>query len=182
MVHLSDLDWSRSGEEAIKDYEKGQTVKVKVLDVEVEKERISLGIKQLGEDPFQGATEGLKKGAVVTGTISQVVDSGIEVTLADGATGFIRKGDLARDRSEQRPHRFAVGEKIDAKVTSLDRKTRRISLSIKQLQIDEEKQAMAEYGSAESGASLGDILGAALSKAAAARETPKEDEDDSEKS
>ena len=182
MVHLSDLDWSRSGEEAIKDYEKGQTVKVKVLDVEVEKERISLGIKQLGEDPFQGATEGLKKGAVVTGTISQVVDSGIEVTLADGATGFIRKGDLARDRSEQRPDRFAVGEKIDAKVTSLDRKTRRISLSIKQLQIDEEKQAMAEYGSAESGASLGDILGAALSKAAAARETPKEDEDDSEKS
>ena len=182
MVHLSDLDWSRSGEEAIKDYEKGQTVKVKVLDVEVEKERISLGIKQLGEDPFQGATEGLKKGAVVTGTISQVVDSGIEVALADGATGFIRKGDLARDRSEQRPDRFAVGEKIDAKVTSLDRKTRRISLSIKQLQIDEEKQAMAEYGSAESGASLGDILGAALSKARADRETPKEDEDDSEKS
>ena len=182
MVHLSDLDWSRPGEDAIKDYEKGQEVKVKVLDVEVEKERISLGIKQLGEDPFQGATEGLKKGDVVTGTISQVVDSGIEVTLSDGATGFIRKGDLARDRSEQRPDRFAVGEKIDAKVTSLDRKTRRISLSIKQLQIDEEKQAMAEYGSAESGASLGDILGAALSKARADREPPKEDEDESEKS
>ena len=182
MVHLSDLDWSRPGEEAIKDYEKGQEVKVKVLDVEVEKERISLGIKQLGEDPFQGATEGLKKGDVVTGTISQVVDSGIEVTLSDGATGFIRKGDLARDRSEQRPDRFAVGEKIDAKVTSLDRKTRRITLSIKQLQIDEEKQAMAEYGSAESGASLGDILGAALSKARADREPPKEDEDESEKS
>ena len=182
MVHLSDLDWSRPGEDAIKDYEKGQEVKVKVLDVEVEKERISLGIKQLGEDPFQGATEGLKKGDVVTGTISQVVDSGIEVTLSDGATGFIRKGDLARDRSEQRPDRFAVGEKIDAKVTSLDRKTRRITLSIKQLQIDEEKQAMAEYGSAESGASLGDILGAALSKARADREPPKEDEDESEKS
>ena len=182
MVHLSDLDWSRSGEEAIKDYEKGQMVKVKVLDVEVEKERISLGIKQLSEDPFQGATEGLKKGDVVTGTISQVVDSGIEVTLSDGATGFIRKSDLARDRSEQRPDRFAVGEKIDAKVTSLDRKTRRISLSIKQLQIDEEKQAMAEYGSAESGASLGDILGAALSKARADREPTKEDEDESEKS
>ena len=182
MVHLSDLDWSRPGEEAIKDYEKGQMVKVKVLDVEVEKERISLGIKQLSEDPFQGATEGLKKGDVVTGTISQVVDSGIEVTLSDGATGFIRKSDLARDRSEQRPDRFAVGEKIDAKVTSLDRKTRRITLSIKQLQIDEEKQAMAEYGSAESGASLGDILGAALSKARADREPPKEDEDESEKS
>ena len=182
MVHLSDLDWSRSGEEAIKDYEKGQMVKVKVLDVEVEKERISLGIKQLSEDPFQGATEGLKKGDVVTGTISQVVDSGIEVTLSDGATGFIRKSDLARDRSEQRPDRFAVGEKIDAKVTSLDRKTRRITLSIKQLQIDEEKQAMAEYGSAESGASLGDILGAALSKARADREPTKEDEDESEKS
>ncbi len=182
MVHLSDLDWSRSGEEAIKDYEKGQMVKVKVLDVEVEKERISLGIKQLGEDPFQGATEGLKKGDVVTGTISQVVDSGIEVTLSDGATGFIRKSDLARDRSEQRPDRFAVGEKIDAKVTSLDRKTRRITLSIKQLQIDEEKQAMAEYGSAESGASLGDILGAALSKARADREPSKEDDDESEKS
>ncbi len=177
MVHLSDLDWNRSGEEAIKDYEKGQMTKVKVLDVEVDKERISLGIKQLSEDPFKGATEGLKKGDVVTGTITQVVDSGIEVELADGATGFIRKGDLARDRSEQRPDRFAVGEKIDAKVTSLDRKTRRITLSIKQLQIDEEKQAMAEYGSAESGASLGDILGAALSKARAGRETAETEED-----
>jgi len=170
MVHLSDLDWGRPGEEAVQDFEKGQMVKVKLLDVDVDKERISLGIKQLEEDPFAGATDGLKKGEVVTTTVSQITDGGIEVQLADGASGFIRKAELSRDRSEQRPDRFAVGEKVDAKVTTIDRKTRKISLSIKQLQIEEEKKAMAEYGSTESGASLGDILGAALNKAQAERD------------
>ena len=165
MVHLSDLDWSRSGDEAVKDYKKGDTVRCKVLDVDTEKERISLGIKQLGEDPFQAGADGLRRGAIVTGTVSRVQDNGIEVTLADGLVGFIRKAELSRDRSEQRPDRFAVGEKVDAKITTLDKKTRKVTLSIKQREVEEEKQVMAEYGSAESGATLGDILGAAISKA-----------------
>jgi small subunit ribosomal protein S1 len=179
MVHLSDLDWERSGEDSIKEYEKGQNVRVKVLDVDVGKERISLGIKQLGADPFQSAAEGLKKGDVVTCTVAALNDGGIEVELADGGSGFIRKAELSRDRSEQRPDRFAVGEKVDAKVISVDRKNRKITLSIKQLQIAEEKQAMAEYGSTESGASLGDILGAAL-KAAQAKDEVKDEKKDEE--
>src|SRR5262244_1704517 len=165
MVHLSDIDWQKSGEEAIKAYKKGDTVKVKVLDVDVEKERISLGIKQLAEDPFATAASQHKKGDVVTCTVTAVTDGGIEVSLAEGMTGFIRKADLARDRGDQRPDRFAVGEKVDAKITAIDAKTRKVSLSIKAREVDEDKQAMAEYGSSDSGASLGDILGAALSKA-----------------
>jgi len=177
MVHLSDLDWSLSGDEAVKKYSKGDVVKVKVLDVDVEKERISLGIKQLTEDPFEGTVKEIKKGDVVTCIVTQVLDNGIEVSVAGGAAGLIRKADLSRDRSEQRPSRFAVGEKVDAKVTSIDVKTRKITLSIKQREVEEEKQAMANYGSAESGASLGDILGAAISKAAQEREaTDDEDE------
>ncbi len=162
MVHLSDLDWNKSGEEAIKAYEKGQMVKVKVLEVDLEKERISLGIKQLQNDPFEKASAEFKKGDVVTCTVTQVQESGLDVSLTDGVTGFIRKSDLSRDRSEQRTDRFAVGEKVDAKITQLDRATRRVTLSIKAKEIDEEKEAMAQYGSSDSGASLGDILGAAL--------------------
>ena len=164
MVHMSDLDWNKSGEEAIAEFKKGDRVKVKVLDVDVEKERISLGIKQLGSDPFESATAGLKKGEVVTCTVTQVTDGGIEVSVGEGFTGFIRKSDLARERGEQRPERFAVGEKVDAKVTQIERSSRRISLSIKAREMEEEKQAMAEYGSSDSGASLGDILGAALKR------------------
>ncbi len=180
MVHLSDLDWGRSGEDAVKDYAKGQNVSVKVLDVDVEKERISLGIKQLGEDPFAGAVENVKKGEVVTVTVSSVQEAGIEVKLADGALGFIRKTDLSRERSEQRPDRYAVGEKVDAKITNLDKKTRRITLSIKAKDMDEEKQAVAEFGSTESGASLGDILGRALAErdAKAKRKKSKDDVSD----
>ena len=162
MVHLSDIDWNRPGEDAIKDYKKGDRVKVKVLDIDVDKERISLGIKQLASDPFEGAMAKLNKGMVVTGTVSKIEDTGIEVMLQEGVTGFIRKSDLSRDRSEQRPDRFAVGEKVDAKITQLDRATRKIVLSIKAKDMDEEKEAMAQYGSSDSGASLGDILGAAL--------------------
>ncbi len=165
MVHLSDLDWQKSGEEAIKGYKKGDLVKVKILDVDVEKERISLGIKQLSDDPFATAASQHKKGDVVTCTVSAVQDNGIEVSLGDGVTGFIRKADLSRERSDQRPDRFAIGEKVDAKITAIDAKTRKLSLSIKAREVDEDKQAMAEYGSSDSGASLGDILGAALSKA-----------------
>jgi small subunit ribosomal protein S1 len=178
MVHLSDLSWDRSGEEAIKEFQKGQMVKVKVLDVDVDKERISLGIKQLEDDPFASATEGMKKGDIVTCTVTQVNDGGVEVSLSDGAIGFIRKSELSRDRSEQRPDRYAQGEKVDAKIISIDRKTRKISLSIKHLQIDEEKKAMAEYGSTESGASLGDILGAALSQARQEAEEKQKGESD----
>ncbi len=168
MVHLSDLDWKRSGEEAIQDYSKGGMARVKVLDVDIEKERISLGIKQLETDPFEGKAGELGKGDVVTCTVKAVTDKGLEVEV-DGASGFIRKGDLARDRSEQRADRFAVGEKVDAKVTQVDRATRRLTLSVKALEIEEEKQAMKQYGSSDSGASLGDILGAAISRANAER-------------
>ncbi|MCW2244855.1 small subunit ribosomal protein S1 [Azospirillum fermentarium] len=164
MVHMSDLDWNKSGEEAIAEFKKGDRVKVKVLDVDIDKERISLGIKQLSNDPFEAATAGLKKNDVVTCTVTAVTDGGIEVAVGEGYTGFIRKSDLSRERGEQRPERFAVGEKIDAKVTQIDRGSRRISLSIKAREMEEEKQAMAEYGSSDSGASLGDILGAALKR------------------
>jgi small subunit ribosomal protein S1 len=162
MVHLSDIDWNRPGEDAVKDYRKGQPARVKVLDVDVDKERISLGIKQLEADPFETGMATLKKGEVVTGTISGITDGGVEVLLPDDVPGFIRKSELSRDRSEQRPDRFAVGERVDAKVTAIDRATRRVTLSIKAREVDEEKRAMQEFGSSDSGASLGDILGAAI--------------------
>src|SRR6202007_514882 len=162
MVHLSDIDWNRPGEEAINNYHKGEVVRVKVLDVDVEKERISLGIKQLAADPFEAGMAKLRKGEVVTGTIPGITEGGVEVTIGDGVPGFIRKSELSRDRSEQRPDRFAVGEKLDAKVTAIDRSTRKVTLSIKAREMDEEKRAIAEFGSSDSGASLGDILGAAI--------------------
>jgi small subunit ribosomal protein S1 len=165
MVHLSDLSWDKPGEEAVQAFKKGDSVKVKVLDVDVEKERISLGIKQLQKDTFAEAANTLKKGSVVTCTVTAVVDGGIEVSIQDGLTGFIKKADLSRERSEQRPDRFAVGEKVDAKIVQVDPKSRRLTLSIKAKEVEEDKQAMAEFGSSDSGASLGDILGAALNKA-----------------
>jgi small subunit ribosomal protein S1 len=165
MVHLSDLDWDRAGEEAVQDYKKGQMVKVKLLDVDVEKERISLGIKQLKKDTFAESAGTMKKGDVVTCTVTAVTDGGLEVTVGDGIPGFIKKADLSRERAEQRPDRFAVGEKVDAKISQIDAKTRKLTLSIKAREMEEDKQAMAEFGSSDSGASLGDILGAALSKA-----------------
>ena len=165
MVHISDLDWQKAGDDAIKDYKKGDIVKVKVLEIDVEKERVGLGIKQLGEDPFANAAGDLKKGAIVTCTVTAVTDGGIEVEVADGLTGFIRKSDLSRDRSEQRPDRFAVGEKVDARITNIDKRDRRLTLSIKAREIAEEKEAMAQYGSSDSGASLGEILGPAISRA-----------------
>jgi small subunit ribosomal protein S1 len=171
MVHLSDLSWSKPGEEAIKDYSKGQVVKAKVLDIDVEKERVSLGIKQLDSDPIEKAGAGggaLRKGQVVTGTVTEVNDGGIEVELEGGVRSFIRRADLARDRNDQRPERFGKGEKVDALVTSVDKASRKISLSIKAREVAEEKEAVQQYGSSDSGASLGDILGAALKK-----KTPK---------
>ncbi|GJL93702.1 MAG: 30S ribosomal protein S1 [Hyphococcus sp.] len=163
MVHLSDLDWNRSGEEAIQDYEKGQMVKAKVLDVDPEKERISLGVKQVGSDPMEAIGE-IKRGDDVTCTVTAIETGGIEVQISgdDGPKAFIRKSDLSKERSEQRPDRFAVGDKIDARVTGIDTKTRRINVSIKAREVAEEKEAVQQFGSADSGASLGDILGAAL--------------------
>ena len=166
MVHLSDLDWKRPGEQVIEEYKKGDMVKAQVLDVDVEKERISLGIKQLGADPFNQKVEGeadLRKGAVVTCEITEVKEGGLEVTIVGtDMTAFIKRNELARDRADQRPERFAVGEKVDGRITIFDRKARKVSVSIKALEMAEEKEAIATYGSADSGASLGDILGAAL--------------------
>jgi small subunit ribosomal protein S1 len=164
MVHLSDLSWGEAGEEAIKAFKKGDNVKVKILEIDADKERVSLGIKQLDSDPFADALGGVAKGGVVTCTVTASTDKGLEVSVNEKLTGFIKKGDLSRERSEQRPDRFAVGEKLDAKVLKVDRSGRKLELSIKQKEIDEDKHAMAEYGSSDSGASLGDILGAALQK------------------
>jgi small subunit ribosomal protein S1 len=176
MVHLSDLDWAKPGEQAIEDYKKGDTVSAKVLDVDIEKERIALGVKQLASDPFAAgkkATAGtageepaegeLRKGSVVTCEIIEVKDGGLEVKIAGSdLTAFIKRSELARDRGDQRPERFSVGEKVDARITQFDRRAHKIAVSIKALEVAEEKEAIAQYGSADSGASLGDILGAAL--------------------
>ena len=189
MVHLSDITWEENSEEAIKSFNKGDKVKVKILDMDPAKERVALGIKQLSEDPYKGkrsaapaksaskeaasaggASAGAKN-SVVTVTVSEITTGGIEVTTTDGAKGFIKKSDLSRERSEQRPDRFAVGEKVDAKI--IDVAKGKLSLSIKAREIDEDKQAMKEFGSSDSGASLGDILGAALQEKASTDEKPK---------
>ncbi len=164
MVHLSDLDWNKPGDELIKEFKKGDTVKAIVLDVDSAKERISLGVKQLSGDPADALGK-YKKGDAVTCTVVKVEENGIEVKVADSElTAFIRRSDLSRDRSEQRPERFNVGDKVDASVLSVDRAARRIAVSIKQLEVAEEKQAVAQYGSSDSGASLGDIFKAAIKK------------------
>ncbi|MEX0841375.1 MAG: S1 RNA-binding domain-containing protein, partial [Xanthobacteraceae bacterium] len=165
MVHLSDLDWKRPGEQVIEEYKKGDKVQAKVLDVDIEKERISLGIKQLqGDGPAAsaGAAE-LKKGSVVTCEVTEVKDTGLDVKIiGTDLAAFVKRSELARERSEQRTERFAVGQKFDGRVTQFDRKTGKTAVSIKALEVAEEKEAIAQYGSSDSGASLGDILGAAL--------------------
>jgi small subunit ribosomal protein S1 len=194
MVHMSDISWTQAGEEAIKTVAKGSTVKAKILEMDPEKERVALGIKQLTDKPADAietpdrasgkaaksetaapsssADAGTKKGAVVTVTVDAVEKDGVAVSLSDGTKGYIKRNDLSRERSEQRPDRFAVGEKVDAKVLSTS-KSGEVSLSIKAREIDEDKAAMAEYGSTESGASLGDILGAALGQDAPAKAPAK---------
>ncbi len=184
MVHLSDLDWNRPGEQVIEEYKKGDVINAQVLDVDVEKERISLGVKQLAGDPFasvgsasaSGGEEGeVKKGAVVTCEVIEVKDSGIDVKITGtDLTTFIKRSELARDRADQRPERFAVGEKVDARITLFDRKARKVAVSIKALEVAEEKEAIAQFGSANSGASLGDILGAALKAREAGSKKGKE--------
>jgi small subunit ribosomal protein S1 len=177
MVHMSDIAWGVSGEEALQLHRKGETVKAQVLDVDVEKERISLGMKQLeggagaGAATSGAATAGVKKGDVVTVTVRAVQDAGLDVQVGDdGVVGFAKRTDLGRDRDEQRPERFQVGQKFDAMVSGFDR-SKKPTFSIKAMQIAEEKQAVAQYGSSDSGASLGDILGAALKEAQAGKAT-----------
>jgi small subunit ribosomal protein S1 len=167
MVHLSDLDWNRPGEQVIEEYNRGDMVKAQVLDVDIDKERISLGIKQLSRDAAGDAAASgeLRKNAVVTCEVTGVKDGGLDVRLVEsGLDSFIKRNDLSRDRDEQRPERFTVGQKVDARVIVYDKKSRKVQVSIKALEIAEEKEAVAQYGSTDSGASLGDILGAALKK------------------
>jgi small subunit ribosomal protein S1 len=161
MVHLSDLSWDQRGEDAIRTYRKGDLVKAAVTEVDTDKERISLSIKALGSDAFAEAVDGVKRGSIITVTVTSIEDGGIEVEY-EGAKSFIRRSDLSRDRAEQRPDRFGLGDKVDVRVTNVDAKSRRLGLSIKAREIAEEKEAVAQYGSSDSGASLGDILGAAL--------------------
>ena len=164
MVHMSDLDWNLSGDDALAAFSKGQTVEAVVLDVDLEKERVSLGVKQLDGDPFESLGD-LQRGNTVTCEVTAVTDGGLEVGVGDAdVSAFIRRSDLSRDREDQRPERFNVGDKLDAMVTNIDQRARRIGLSIKALEIAEEKQAVEQYGSSDSGASLGDILGAALNR------------------
>ena len=162
MVHLSDIAWDAQGEEALARFNKGDTVQAKVLDVDVEKERISLGIKQALNDPMAAAE--FRKGQIITVEIVELTSGGLEVAFGDGNTmrAFIRKGDLSRDRADQRPERFALGDRLDAMVTAFDRNARKVSLSVKAMELADEKEAIAQFGSSDSGASLGDILGAAL--------------------
>jgi small subunit ribosomal protein S1 len=162
MVHMSDLSWDVAGEQAMAGYQKGQVVKAKVLDVDVEKERISLGIKQLEADPAAEVLDRVRKNDVVTCIVTKVEQNGIEVKVDEVLTGFIRRAELARDRGDQRPDKFAIGEKVDAKVVAIDRAARRLSLTIKGKEVEEEREAMKEFGTTDSGASLGDILGAAI--------------------
>ncbi len=161
MVHLSDLTWEGRGEDVINDYRKGDIVKAVVTEVDTDKERISLSIKAMDGDPFAESVEGVKRGSVITVEVTAIEDGGIEVEY-EGMKSFIRRSDLSRDRSEQRPERFGVGDKVDVRVTNIDAKSRRLGLSIKAREIAEEKEAVEQFGSSDSGASLGDILGAAL--------------------
>ena len=164
LVHLSDLSWTDTGEEAVRNFKKGDEIDAVVLGIDTDKERISLGIKQLEGDPFAEPGD-VKKGAVVTCEVLEVKDGGIEVQIAGtDFTTFIKRSELARDRNDQRTERFAVGEKVDARVIQFDKKARKVQVSIKALEVAEEKEAIAQYGSSDSGATLGDILGNALKK------------------
>ena len=169
LVHLSDLDWNSSGEDIISSYKKGDTIKAKLLEIDIEKERVSLGIKQLTKDPMS-FNKDVVKGKIVTSIIKEINDKGLEVEISENLKGFIKKSELSKERGDQRTDRFAVDEKIDAKILSVDKKKRIVNLSVKSIQVEEEKQALKEYGSVDSGASLGDILGAALEEKAEKKE------------
>ena len=174
LIHLSDLDWNSTGEDIISNFKKGDMVKAKLLEIDITKERVSLGIKQLTKDPMQDNSN-LKKGNVITTVIKSISEKGLHVEISEGVNGFVKKAELAKERSDQKVERFAVDEKIDARILSVDSKSREVSLSIKAIQVAEEKQALKDYGSVDSGASLGDILGAALEKKAKKNDKDTED-------
>ena len=163
MIHLSDISWEKAGEEAVKDYTKGQDIEAKIIDVDVEKERISLGIKQLSEDTVSAAFEGFKKGEAIKATVIDNDDKGVNVEV-NGIKAYIKKADLSRDKASQNPDNFKAGDVVEAKITSVDKKNSKIGLSIKALEIDEEKKALEEYSNASNGSTLGDVLGEALKK------------------
>lgn len=178
LIHHSDLSWTESGDAAIKNYKKGEIIKAKILAIDIEKERISLGVKQLSEAPENAEKGGeeftdAQKGSTVTCTVTEIHDDGITVKLSDGLTSFIKKSEIARERQDQRPDRFAVGDRVDVKVVSIDKASRKVGVSIKALEMDDHKKAISEYGSENSGASLGDILGAALSAASEGKKSKK---------
>ena len=175
LVHLSDIDWKVPGEVAIKEYSVDQEIEAQILDFEIDKERISLGIKQLEDDP-KGDVD-LKKGSIVTCSVVNVGKGGIDVEIGQGFPAFIKRNELSMDKSEQDPNRFEVGQKVDAKIINFDKKTRRVVLSIKSLQISDEKEAIKQYGSKDSGASLGDILGEAFDKNVVSSEEETKEED-----
>ena len=163
LIHINDISWTENSEEQLKKYSKGIKVKTKILEIDPEKERIALGIKQLEKDPFVEALgDKIKVGKVVTCVIDNVIDNGLEVSLDNNLQGFIKRTELSRDKEEQKSSRFAKKEKVDAMIASIDKNSRKIMLSIKSMELADEKQAMKDYGSTDSGASLGDILGAAL--------------------
>ena len=183
LIHINDLSWEQKPEEAVKKFKKGDLVKYKVLEIDVDKERIALGVKQLEKDPFSEAVkDDIKIGKVVTCVIENVLDTGLEVVVDGTLSGFIKRTGLSRDKDEQKSSRFAKGEKVDAMITSVDTNSRKTLLSIKAMELEDEKQAMKDYGSADSGASLGDILGAALeAKSTNNTENKKEEKEDKEK-
>ena len=164
MIHLSDISWEKSGDEAVKDYTKGQEIEAKIIDVDVEKERISLGIKQLSEDNVSQALANLKKGEVVKAIVKSTDDKGVTVDV-EGLTAVIKKADLSKDKASQNPENFKEGDVVEAKITSVDKKNVKIGLSIKAYELDEEKKVLEEYSNTTSGSSLGEALGEALKKA-----------------
>lgn len=163
MIHLSDISWDKAGEEAVKDYVKGQDIQAKIIDVDVEKERISLGIKQLTENSLASALDGLKKGDVVKAVVVSADDKGVNVEV-NGVNANIKKADLSREKNNQNPDNFKAGDVIEAKVTSVDKKNNKLGLSIKALEVEEEKKALEEYSTSSTGSSFGDVLGEALKK------------------
>ena len=169
LIHLSDLDWGSNGEDIINNYKKGDLIKAKLLEIDIEKERVSLGVKQLSKDPMANNKD-LVRGNIVTSVIKNITEKGLHVEISEGVNGFVKKSELAKERTDQRVDRFAIDEKVDARIVSIDSTSREVKLSIKALQVAEEKQAMKDYGSVDSGASLGDILGAALEKKANIKE------------
>ena len=163
MIHLSDISWDKSGEEAVKDYSKGQEIEAKIIDVDVEKERISLGIKQLTEDTVSSALEGFKKGEAVKAKVTGHDEKGVNVEV-NGVAAYIKKADLSKDKAQQNPENYNDGDILEAKITSVDKKNGKLGLSVKALEIEEEKKALEEYASDTSNSALGDALGAALKK------------------